>query len=91
MPYTWYVTFEVQKRGVLPRRRSPRATSRFETEKEARDFARARFDEGLTVYAGTINPHLPRQLINPRSIPSWLGQAEEQENAEPDGAQEQKK
>ena len=91
MPYTWYVTFEVQKRGVLPRRRSPRATRRFETEKEARDFAQAKFDEGLTVYAGTINPHLPRQLIPSRSIPSWLGQAEEQENAEPDSVQEQKK
>jgi len=91
MPYTWYVTFEVQKRGVLPRRRSPRATRRFETEKEARDFARARFNEGLTVYAGTINPHLPRQLISSRSIPSWLEQAEEQENTEPDSAQAQKK
>jgi hypothetical protein len=75
---------------VLPRRRSPRATRRFETEKQARDFARAKFNEGLTVYAGTINPHLPRQLIPSKSIPSWLGQAEEKENAEPDGAQEQK-
>jgi hypothetical protein len=81
----------MQKRGVLPRRRSSRATRRFETEKEAKDFARAKFKEGLTVYAGTINPHLPRQLIPSRSIPSWLGQAEEQENAEPDGAQKQKK
>ena len=55
MPYTWYVTFEVQKRGVLPRRRSPRATRNFETETEAKDFARAKFNEGLIVYAGTIN------------------------------------
>ena len=89
MPYTWYVTFEVQKRGVLPRRRSPRATRRFETEKEARDFARAKLNEGLTVYAGTINPHLPRQLIPSKRIPSWLEQAEGQENV--DSAQEQKK
>jgi hypothetical protein len=91
MPYTWYVTFEVQKRGVLPRRRSPRATRRFETEKEAKDFARARFNEGLVVYAGTINPHLPRQLIPSRNLPSWLGQAEEQKTAEPGSAREQKK
>jgi hypothetical protein len=91
MPYTWYVTFEVQKRGVLPRRRSPRATRRFETETEAKDFARARFNEGLVVYVGTINPHLPRRLIPSKSIPSWLGQAEEQETAEPGSAQEQKK
>jgi hypothetical protein len=25
--------------------------------------ARAKLDEGLAVFAGTINPHLPRQLI----------------------------
>ena len=58
---------------------------------EARDFARAKYNDGLTVYAGTINPHLPRQLIPSRSIASWLGQAEEQEDAEPDGVQQQKK
>jgi len=91
MPYTWYVTFEMQKRGVLPRRRSPRATRRFETENEAKDFARAKFNEGLPVYAGTINPYSPKQLIPLRSIPSWLEQAEEQKAAEPGSAPEQKK
>ena len=91
MPYTWYVTFEVQKRGVLPRRRSPRATKKFHTEAEARDFARMKFDEGLIVYAGTINPYAPRQLIPSSSIPSWIEHAKEQETADPDRAQEQKK
>jgi hypothetical protein len=90
MPYTWYVTFEVQKRGVLPRRRSPRATRNFETETEAKDFARAKFNEGLIVYAGTINPYSPRQLILSSSIPSWIEHAKEQETADPDRAQEQK-
>jgi hypothetical protein len=89
MPYAWYVTFEVQKRGVLPRRRSPRATKKFETETEAKDFARAKFNEGLIVYAGTINPYSPRQLIPSNSIPSWIEHATEQETAEPDSAQEQ--
>ena len=91
MPHTWYVTFEVQKRGVLPRRRSPRATRKFETETEAKEFARAKFNEGLIVYAGTINPYSPKQLIPSSSIPSWIEHAKEQETAEPDGAQEQKK
>jgi hypothetical protein len=90
MPHTWYVTFEVQKRGVLPRRRSPRATRKFETETEAKDFARAKFNEGLIVYAGTINPYSPRQLIPSSSIPSWTEPAKEQETAEPDAAREQK-
>jgi hypothetical protein len=91
MPYTWYVTFEVQKRGVLPRRRSPRATRKFATEAEARDFAHAKFNEGLILYAGTINPYSPKQLIPSSSIPSWIEHTEEQETVDPDRAQEQKK
>ncbi len=69
MPNTWYVTFEPRKRGVLPR---PRQTMTFATESEARQFARARLDEGLTVFAGTINPYLPRQLIPAERIVHWL-------------------
>jgi hypothetical protein len=77
MPHTWYVTVEVQKSGTLPRRRSPRETSTFETETEAKDFARAKFKEGLAVYAGTINPYSPKQLIPSSKIPSWLQHGEE--------------
>lgn len=72
MPDTWYVTFEPHKRGTLPKPRRPRQTMTFATEAEARQFARARLDEGLTVFAGTINPHLPRQLIPAESIIHWL-------------------
>jgi hypothetical protein len=79
MTYSWYVTFEVQKRGLSTRRRSPRATKTFETEAEAKDFARARFNEGLIVHAGTINPHLPRRTIPSSDIPGWLGDEQEQE------------
>jgi hypothetical protein len=85
MPYTWYVTFEVYQRGILPKRRSPRATRRFETEAEARNFARAQFSQGLSVFAGTINPHTPRQLIPSGKIPLWL------QCADPDAAEEEKK
>ena len=77
MPPTWYVTFEVQKRGVLLKRRSPRSTSTFETEAEAKNFARAKLREGLIVFAGTINPHVPRQLVSSHDIAAWV--AEEQE------------
>ena len=72
MPDTWYVTFEPHKRGTLPKPRCPRQTMTFATEAEARRFARARFDEGLTVFAGTINPHVPRQLIPVERIIDWL-------------------
>jgi hypothetical protein len=72
MSPTWYVTFELNKRGVLPKRRSPRETRMFDTEEQAKDFARAKLGEGLVVFAGTINPHLPRQLILSQSVADWV-------------------
>jgi hypothetical protein len=72
MVLNWYVTFEVRKRGLLPRQRSPRETKTFATEAEAKLFARAKLDEGLAVFAGTINPHLPRRLIPASGIAAWL-------------------
>ena len=73
MPHSWYVTFELQKRGVLSRRRrSPRATRTFATEAEAKNFAREKFDEGLVVFAGTIKPQFPKQLVPSGGIPDWL-------------------
>ena len=69
----WYVTFEIRQRGLLKRRaRSPRETRTFATESEAKVFARSKLDEGLVVFAGTINPHLPRQLIPSQNIADWL-------------------
>ena len=79
MSPTWYVTFEVQRRGILPRQRSPRETKTFETEHEAKLFARARRDEGLAVFAGTINPYRPKRLIPSSGINGWL--ADDQDRA----------
>jgi hypothetical protein len=79
MSQTWYVTFEVQRRGILPRQRSPRETKTFATEQEAKLFARAKRDEGLAVFAGTINPHLPKRLIPSSGINAWL--ADDQDSA----------
>jgi len=76
---TWYVSAEVRRRGVLPKLRSPRETTTFATENEAKLFARAKLDEGLAVFAGTINPHLPRRLIPASGIQAWL--AEDQVDA----------
>jgi hypothetical protein len=80
MTYTWYVTFQVHKRGTLLKRRSPRATRTFETEEEAKDFARAKFNEGLIVYAGTIIPHRPRRAIPSSDIPAWLDAERERQH-----------
>jgi hypothetical protein len=56
MNHSWYVTFEVSTDGTLPRRRHPRLTQTFEAEAAAKGFARAKFNEGLIVTAGTILP-----------------------------------
>lgn len=69
---TWYVTFEIRKSGTLLKQRSPRETRTFATEDEAKQFARGKFDEGLAVFAGTINPQLPRRLILASDIQAWL-------------------
>jgi hypothetical protein len=47
---------------------------------EAKNFARARFDEGLVVTAGTIIPHLPRRAIASANIPSWFDEGREQDS-----------
>jgi hypothetical protein len=80
--HTWYVTFEIPWRGTAVRGRRSRSTLTFETETEAKDFARAKFDEGLVVTAGTIIPHLPRRAIASGSIPSWLEEGREQDSGD---------
>jgi len=82
MRRTWYVTFEVQKhRGMLPKPRHPRLTKTFETETEAKLFAKEKLDQGLVVTVGTLNPHTPKQIIPSTAISIWLG-SEQQQSAE---------
>jgi len=50
---------------------------------EAKNFARAKFDEGLVVTAGTIIPQLPRRAIASGSVPSWLEEGQEKDSAAP--------
>ena len=83
---SWYVTFEVPTRGTLQRRRCPRATKTFKSENEAKEFARAKFNEGLIVHAGTVNPHLPRRTIPSSDIPGWLDDQHQDDQAEPHGS-----
>jgi hypothetical protein len=57
-------------------------TKTFETEAQARDFARTKFDCGLIVTAGTVNPHLPRRAIPSEEIPVWLESAPTHESSD---------
>jgi hypothetical protein len=77
-----------KKAACCRRDESPRVTRTFETEIEAKNFARAKFNEGLVVYAGTLNPYLPKQLIPSSTIPLWLEGLQEREAEELEDAQE---
>jgi hypothetical protein len=72
---TWFVTFEIRRRGLLLKKeRSPRETRTFATEAEAKTFARVKLEGGLVVFAGTINPHLPKRLILSHAIANWVAE-----------------
>ena len=77
VPATWYVKVELHKSGTLPKPRSPRLTSTFETEAAAKDFARAKPREGRVVFAGTINPVVPRRTVLSQDIASWVAEEKE--------------
>ena len=79
MKFTWYVAFEVPK-PLKPRgRRVPIATETFESELEAKEFARAKYAAGLKLNAGTINPHSPKRAIAWTDIHRWIEEMSEQE------------
>ena len=75
--HTWFVTFEVPK--TRTRMRRSRATRTFSSEAQAKDFAREKLDEGLIVSAGTMVPHLPRQIIPSTGVLAWLDPVEPNE------------
>ncbi|WP_245284006.1 hypothetical protein [Bradyrhizobium sp. Cp5.3] len=69
---------------------SPRSTRAFETETEAKAFARARLEEGLVVFAGTLNPHLPRKLIHSQGIADWVADARDHDERTADACPDDK-
>jgi len=72
MSATWYVTVELLKSGVLPKPRNPRLTFTFETETEAKKFARVKLREGRLVFAGTLNPAAPRRTVLSHYVAAWV-------------------
>ena len=55
------------------------ATRTFSSEAQAKDLAREKLDEGLIVSAGTMVPHLPRQIIPSTGVLAWLDPVEPNE------------
>jgi hypothetical protein len=73
---TWFVSFE-PPRGKRPNRAHARATETFPSEREAKDFARAKLVDTPNVTAGMLNPHLPKRTIAAKQMLVWIEQADE--------------
>lgn len=72
MSATWYVTVGLHKSGVLPRPRHPRLTTTFETQTEAKTFARVQLSEGLIVFVGKVSPFSPRWIVASHDVATWV-------------------
>jgi hypothetical protein len=71
---SWYVSYVSS--GDVSAERTHRSTRTFADEREAKTFARARFEAGdKTLIAGTINPVTPKRVIASAAIADWLDTA----------------
>lgn len=71
---TWYVSYRT---NITPKRdgeqrRSVRATRKFRTEAEAKQFAEQIIKDGWSAIAGTLNPHKPKKTVASTQILDWI-------------------
>src|ERR1700753_4490520 len=71
---TWFVSFEVRREAK--RRTFARATETFASERDAKQFAKAKLSLGQTVSAGTINPYQPKRTVTPMRVSPWIAETE---------------
>jgi hypothetical protein len=70
----WYVSY---RSNIAPKRENEergcvRATRRFKTEAEAKQFAQEIIKKGWSAIAGTLNPHLPKKTVPSTKILGWI-------------------
>lgn len=70
----WYVSY---RSNITPKRddgvrRCVRATRKFKTEAEARQFAHEIIKNGWSAIAGTLNPYKPKKTVSSRQILDWI-------------------
>lgn len=69
----WYVSY---RSNITPKRededRCVRATRRFKTEAEAKQFAQEIINKGWSAIAGTLNPYLPKKTVPSTKILDWI-------------------
>jgi hypothetical protein len=78
---TWFVSYRLQPRPV--RAGHARTSKTFESESEAKAFARELPSAVSDVTAGTINPHVPKKFYGSADIFKWL--ADDPSGVDPEG------
>src|SRR5450756_424817 len=73
-PDIWYVSY---RSNIAPRRenqerRLTRATRKFKTEAEAKQFAQEIIENGWSAIAGTLKPHTPKRTVSSTQILDWI-------------------
>jgi hypothetical protein len=73
-PDTWYVSYRsnITRRRDVHERRYARATRKFKTEAEAKQFAQEVIEKGFSAIAGTLNPHTPKKTVASTRILDWI-------------------
>jgi hypothetical protein len=71
---TWYVSY---RSNITPKRddgerRFVRATRKFKTEAEAKQFAHEIIKNGWSAIAGTLNPYKPKKTVSSTQILDWI-------------------
>ena len=70
----WYVSY---RSNIAPKRqneerRFARATCRFKTEADAKQFAMEIINRGWSAIAGTLNPYSPKKTVPSARILDWI-------------------
>jgi hypothetical protein len=82
LKHIWYVSFEVPRAPTGEKRPYSRKTRTFQSEMDAKAFAKEKLQVSLNVNAGTLNPFLPKRVITSAQIYQWLEAPLSNEDAE---------
>jgi hypothetical protein len=75
LKHIWYVSFEVPRAPMGEKQPYSRKTKTFQSEVEAKNFAKEKLQNSSNVNAGTLNPFFPKRVITSAQIYEWLEQA----------------
>jgi hypothetical protein len=72
LKHIWYVSFEMPRAPVGKKQPYSRKTRTFQSEIEAKNFAKEKLQNSTNVNAGTLNPFWPKRVITSAQIYEWL-------------------